>query len=91
MTILVHVQGKNIVHYSTGLCIKKFSIIIIIIIIMWICHAVKTTKWFCGGGAQVMYEQLTESMPSIVQLSQSRSAYYRLSYNASKLVVTLAD
>lgn len=54
MTILAHMQGKNIDHYSTGLCIKKFSVIN-----MWICHAVKTSMWFCGGGAYVMYEQLS--------------------------------
>jgi len=60
MKILAHMQGKNIDHFSTGLCIKKFGVIN-----MWICHAVKTTTmWFCGGGgAHVMYEQLSLSMP----------------------------
>jgi hypothetical protein len=68
MTILAHMQGKNIDHYSTGLCIKKFSVII-----MCICHAVKTTTmWFCGGGAHGdVRATVTELMPLVVQLSQA--------------------
>jgi hypothetical protein len=91
-----HIQDKDINHHSTGLCIKKFSVIN-----MWICHAVKTALWFCGVGQAKsllkcwyscnIWATVIESMPSVVQLSQSRSADYKLSYNASKLVITLAN
>jgi hypothetical protein len=88
MTILAHMQGKNTDHYSTGLCIKKFNVII-----MWICHAVKmTTMWFCGGGgAHVMYESNCHWTYALGCAAHwSRNADYRLLYHASKLV-TLAN